>query len=153
MAYDLSTLEQRIVFGSYWEDYLLTKLNNQQLNFKKARDKFSFFDFIRKDTSVPIIIELKSIINTNNADVHLICNKKIKSYKKLLIKQPKTRFIYVYNQVVSIDEFEMTYYEIDMTLLDNFEFYISEMKHTGKYYIEIPKRLFKALKDDYTFLK
>jgi len=153
MAYDLSTLEQRIDFGTKWEDYLLTKLNNQQLNFKKAVNKYSFFDFIRKDTNIPIIIELKSIINNNNEDVYLICNKKIESYKKLLLKQPKTRFIFVYNQVIDNDNFEMFYYEINMTLLDNYEFYISEMKSTGKYYIEVPKRLFKALKEDFTFLK
>jgi len=153
MAYDLSTLEQRIDFGTFWEDYLLTKLNNQNLNFKKAVNKYSFFDFIRKDTNIPIIIELKSIINNNNEDVYLICNKKIESYKKLLLNQPKTRFIFVYNQVIDNDNFEMFYYEINMTLLDNYEFYISEMKSTGKYYIEVPKRLFKALKEDFTFLK
>ena len=153
MAYDLSTLEQRIDFGTFWEDYLLTKLNNQNLNFKKAVNKYSFFDFIRKDTNIPIIIELKSIINNNNEDVYLICKKKIESYKKLLLNQPKTRFIFVYNQVIDNDNFEMFYYEINMTLLDNYEFYISEMKSTGKYYIEVPKRLFKALKEDFTFLK
>jgi hypothetical protein len=149
MAYDLSSVEKRIEFGTYWENYLLTKLNDKNLNFKKAVNKYSFFDFIRKDTNIPIIIEL----NNNNEDVYLICNKKIESYRKLLLQQPKTRFIYVYNQVIDNDNFEMTYYEINMKLLDNYEFYISEMKHTGKYYIEVPKRLFTALKDDYTFLK
>jgi len=153
MAYDLSSVEKRIEFGTYWEDYLLSNLNIQNLNFKKAVNKYSFFDFIRKDTSVPVIIEMKSIINTTNEDIFLVSVSKIESYRKLLIKQAKTRFIFVYNQVVSIDDFQMYYYEIDMKLIDDYEFYITTIQSNQSKYHEVPKRLFKPFKDDFIFLK
>jgi hypothetical protein len=153
MAYDLSSVEKRIEFGTYWENYLLSKLNDNNLNFKKAVNKYSFFDFVRKDTSVPVIIEMKSIINTTNEDIFLVSVSKIDSYRKLLIKQPKTRFIFVYNQVVSIDDFQMYYYEIDMKLIDDYEFYITTIQSNQSKYHEVPKRLFKPFKDDFSFLK
>lgn len=153
MAYDLSSVEKRIEFGTFWEDYLLSNLNIQNLNFKKSVNKYSFFDFVRKDTSVPVIIEMKSIINTTNEDIFLVSVSKIESYRKLLIKQPKTRFIFVYNQVVSIDDFQMYYYEIDMKLIDDYEFYITTIQSNQSKYHEVPKRLFKPFKDDFIFLK
>jgi len=63
MAYDLSTVKRRVQFGTYMENYLLTKLNNQNLNLKKSVNTYCFFDFIRKDTSLPLIVVMKSIIN------------------------------------------------------------------------------------------
>jgi len=153
MAYDLSTVEKRVQFGTYWEDYLLTKLNDKNLNFKKSVNNYCFFDFIRKDTSVPIIIEMKSIINTTNEDIFLVSVSKIESYRKLLIKQPKTRFIFVYNQVVSIDDFQMYYYEIDMTLINDYAFFITTIQSNQTKYHEVPKRLFGVFKDDFSFLK
>jgi len=147
LSFDLkNNINNRLKFGAYYEEILLKLLNENNLNFKNVsiEDPTCFYDFLRNDTKTPVILELKSIINTTNENIYLVSYHKIQKYKKLLKKRPLTRFIYIYNQVVSQEEYELFYHEIDIKKINNDEYFITTLPNNSKYY-EIPKRYFQTL--------
>jgi hypothetical protein len=148
-----NNLSNRLKFGAYYENKLLELLNDNNLNFKNVsvEDPMCFYDFLRQDTKTPVILELKSIINTTNKNIHLVSHYKIQKYKKLLLKRSRTRFFYIYNQVVSQEEYEFFYHEIDIEKINDNEYFLTTLPDGSKYY-EIPKREFNTLKDNLEIL-
>jgi len=144
-----NTFENRLKFGLYYEKVLLAFLDKYDLNFKNVSiDKpKSFYDFLRFDIrNKPIILELKSIVNNSNEDVYLVSQYKVQKYKKMFIKHPNLRFIYVFNQVVSQNDYQLWYHDIDINKVNNDEYFLTTLP-SGSKYIEIPKRCFKKIED------
>jgi len=146
-------INNRLKFGAYYEEILLKLLDENNLNFKNVsvEDPMCFYDFLRQDTKTPVILELKSIINTTNKNIHLVSHYKIQKYKKMLRKTPQTRFIYIFNQVISQEEYEFFYNEIDIEKINNDDYFLTTLPDGSKYY-EIPKREFNALIDNLEIL-
>jgi len=144
-----NTFENRLKFGLYYEKVLLAFLDKYDLNFKNVSiDKpKSFYDFLRFDIrNKPIILELKSIVNNSNENVFLVSHYKVQKYKKMLIKHPNLRFIYIFNQVVSQYEYQFWYHDIDINKINNDEYFLTQLP-SGSKYLEIPKRSFGKLED------
>jgi len=154
LSFDLkNNLKNRLLFGEYYEKKLLELLDENNLNFKNVsvEDPMCFYDFLRQDTKIAVIIELKSIINTTNKNIHLVSHHKIQKYKKMLRKTPQTRFIYIFNQVKTQEEYEFFYNEIDIKKINNDEYFLTALPD-GSRYFEIPKREFKRLIDNLEIL-
>lgn len=141
-----NTFENRLKFGAYYENKLLELLDKYDLNFKNVSidNPMNWYDFLRNDTKTPVILELKSIINTTNENIYLVSHHKIQKYKKLLLKRPNTRFFFIYNQVVLQEEYEFFYHEIDIKKINDDEYFLTTLPDGSRYY-EIPKREFKPL--------
>jgi hypothetical protein len=148
-----NNINNRLIFGAYYENKLLELLDKNNLNFKNVsvEDKMCWYDFLRNDTKTPVILELKSIINTTNKNIHLVSHYKIQKYKKMLRKTPHTRFIYIFNQVKTQDEYEFVYNEIDIEKINDDEYFLTTLPDNSRYY-EIPKRDFKPLIDNFKIL-
>jgi len=148
-----NNLSNRLKFGAYYEEILLKLLDENNLNFKNISNEnpMYWYDFLRNDTKIPVILELKSIINTTNENIYLVSYHKIQKYKKLLKKRPRTRFFYIYNQVVSQEEYEFFYHEVDIEKINNDEYFITTLPDNSRYY-EIPKREFNTLIDNLEIL-
>jgi len=148
-----NNLKNRLLFGEYYEKKLLELLDENNLNFKNVsvEDPMCFYDFLRQDTKTPVIIELKSIINTTNKNIHLVSYYKIQKYKKMLRKNPQTRFIYIFNQVKTQEEYEFFYNEIDIKKINDDVYFLTTLPD-GSRYFEIPKREFKLLKNNLEIL-
>jgi len=148
-----NNINNRLKFGAYYEEILLKLLNENNLNFKNVsvESPMNWYDFLRNDTKIPVIIELKSIINTTNENIYLVSHYKIQKYKKLLLKRPNTRFIYIFNQVKTQKEYEFFYHEIDIKKINEDEYFLTTLPDGSKYF-EIPKRYFQTLKNNLEIL-
>jgi len=148
-----NNINNRLKFGAYYEEILLKLLNENNLNFKNVsvESPMNWYDFLRNDTKIPVIIELKSIINTTNENIYLVSHYKIQKYKKMLLKRPNTRFIYIFNQVKTQEEYEFFYHEIDIKKINNDEYFLTTLPDGSKYF-EIPKRYFQTLKNNLEIL-
>ena len=130
LSFDLKgNIKNRLIFGAYYENKLLDLFDKNNLNFKNVsvEDKMCFYDFLRQDTKTPVIIELKSIINTTNKNIHLVSYYKIQKYKKMLRKNPQTRFIYIFNQVKTQEEYEFFYNEIDIKKINDDVYFLTTL--------------------------
>ena len=148
-----NNINNRLKFGAYYENKLLDLFDKNNLNFKNVsvESPMNWYDFLRNDTKIPVIIELKSIINTTNENIYLVSHHKIQKYKKLLLKRPNTRFIYIFNQVKTQEEYEFFYHEIDVKKINNEDFFLTTLPD-GSRYFEIPKRYFQTLKNNLEIL-
>ena len=84
LSFDLkNNLSNRLKFGAYYEEILLKLLDENNLNFKNISNEnpMYWYDFLRNDTKIPVILELKSIINTTNENIYLVSYHKIQKYK------------------------------------------------------------------------
>ena len=122
-------IKNRLLFGAYYERKLLELLDENNLNFKNisVENPMNWYDFLRNDTKIPVILELKSIINTINENIYLVSHYKIQKYKKLLLKRPNTRFFYIYNQVKTQEEYEFFYHEIDIEKINDDEYFLTTL--------------------------
>jgi len=144
-----NTFANRLKFGLYYETVLLELLNKHNLNFKNTSidNPTSFYDFMRYDTkNKPIIIELKSIVANSNDNIFLVSQYKINQYKKMLKTNPNLRFIYIFNTVVSKDEYQFWYHDIDIKKIKNDEYFPTQLPDGSKY-LEVPLRHFERLED------
>jgi len=153
LDFNLKILNNRIVFGSYFEKKLLDYFDENELNIKNVslNKPYIWYDFIKISKDCIKIIELKSIqqSNKNNSTIYLVSKHKVDKYKKMMKKYNNLEFYYIYNEVSTQNEYEFFIYKIDINTID--DYYITTMPDNTQYY-EINRNNFTRLKDSLTML-
>ena len=153
LDFNLKILNNRIVFGSYFEKKLLDYFDENELNIKNVslNKPYIWYDFIKISKDCIKIIELKSIqqSNKNNSNIYLVSKHKVDKYKIMKKKYPNLEFYYIYNEVSSQNEYEFFIYKIDINTID--DYYITTMPDNTQYY-EINRNNFTMLKYSLTML-